>query len=93
MLCDFFVKIRLSFCPSGIRKLGTVMNLQDRTIFANAILAQDSQVTGEEMCRELTKTRQLSKVVRCLNHDVLSCPEAARVRAIRALTRLGLWVE
>ena len=93
MLCDFFVKIRLPFCPGGIRKLGTVMNLQDRTIFANAILAQDSQVTCEEMCRELTKTRQLSKVVRCLNHDVLSCPEAARVRAIRALTRLGLWVE
>jgi len=69
------------------------MNVEDTRHLAEGILADTSAKTGEDMCLELARSRNLSKVVKILNQDVLDGGEPQRSRAIDALVRLGLWVE
>lgn len=69
------------------------MNVHDTKHWAQVILANDSDKSGQDLCLELARRKNLSKVVKILNKDVLDGAEPQRLQAITALTRLGLWVE
>jgi len=54
-------------------------------------MPSDSEVYG--LVSEMTRNRQLSRVVRELNAAVLDGDRDERALAVAALTRMGLWAE